>query len=111
MKSLFSCLVLIVLALAASQPQGGCAPPTVHFQFREPRRTSYQVEDQRQKSQAGLRRAASGEAGVEWLSAWPQDGSTNDCELGRRVVLRVKSARDLGRLLRQRSLRVARTIT
>src|SRR5207249_2073403 len=58
-------------------------------------------------------RSAAGSKGrrSEWLKAWPENGSTNHVALGRRVVLQLKSAQDLGRILKQSPLRLARTIT
>jgi subtilisin-like proprotein convertase family protein/subtilisin family serine protease len=85
------------LALAQSESVGG------HFQFRLPRQTAYRVD-------ASEMHSAAMAAKVEWLNAWPDDGSTNFVELGSRVVLQLNDAADLKRLTAGTVLELSRTV-
>src|SRR5580765_7751171 len=96
--------VLCVLAFFGRVAPSPSALPEVRFQFRGPQPMSYRVQDSRSALGSG------GEA-VEWIKARPDDGSTNQVELSRRVVLQVKSASDLGKLLRESPLHLARSVT
>ena len=104
MKSPSSSLALLVLVLTGSAALSESTSPRIRFQFREPGIAAYQVEaNQSPRPGKGT--------GPEWVRAWPEDGSTNHVELGRRVVLHLRSAGDLARLLQQSPLRLARTVT
>ncbi len=73
------------------------------FEFRTPHRAAYRVD-------ASEMRTAARQAKVEWVKAWPDNGSTNFVELGSRVVVQLKFADDLKRLTAGSSLQLSRTI-
>src|SRR5579872_1931205 len=74
------------------------------FHFRTPRETTYRVEEIETQPPGTTARK------VEWLTARPQDGSTNFVQLGSRVVLHLKSAHDLKRLLTGSPLELSRNL-
>jgi len=78
---------------------------TGHFRFRMPQEAGYRIET----NVPGA--LSAGQTGAGWIKAWPETGTTNFVLLGDRVVLQLKSADDLGRLLKGHSLALSRTVT
>ncbi|MDB6122455.1 MAG: Peptidase and in kexin sedolisin [Pedosphaera sp.] len=76
---------------------------TNYFRFRTPHEASYRIE----VTTPALRGT---DNKVEWLKAWPEDGSTNFVQLGNRVVLQLKSGDALKALIAGHSLQLDRTI-
>ncbi|MBI3191982.1 MAG: S8 family serine peptidase, partial [Pedosphaera parvula] len=73
------------------------------FRFREPRAATYRpVVEPASRLRVAER--------TEWLPAMPQDGTTNRVQLGSRIVLQLKAAADLERLLKGRPVQLARTV-
>ncbi len=77
---------------------------TNRFQFRMPRSVSYRVDGSAQTGDHGA-------APIQWLKAWPENGSTNHVEFGSRVVVQLTDAADLKRLTAGTGLELSRTIT
>ncbi len=69
---------------------------TNHFAFRLPHHAGYRVEQV---------------AKAEWLTAWPEDGSTNSVQFGSRVVVQLKSPEDLDRLMKNHPLTRSEKVT
>ena len=76
-------------------------PPVTaqRFQFREPRLRHYRVEQP-------LRTARAPAKPVEWLKAWPENGSSNYVETSSRLVIHLKPGTDVNRLLAGRRLKI-----
>jgi hypothetical protein len=89
------------LFLAGGPLLHGAPAVTNHFRFRLPHAQRYHVRDEDWP-------AASSRA--SWLKAWPDDGSTNYVQFGSRVVLQIKTAADLPRLISGRSVSLAQTV-
>src|SRR6266496_373060 len=81
--------------------QTGVASDYLHFRF--PQRAAYRLEESAMSRQTAVAR-------VEWLRAWPADGSTNFVEFGSRVVLQVHSTNNLPRLLAGSPLTLSRVV-
>ena len=96
-------LVVASLGLNALLVQGQSVSSN-RFQFRAPHTIRYRLTDDAQQ------RAASPAARPEWVTARIEGNSTNRVELGRRVVLQLKSPGDLGKLTEGRPLELSRTI-
>src|SRR5258705_8875852 len=73
----------------------------VRSHSREPQLAGYQVETEHDSLRPNR----------EWLGARPEDDSATLVEFGPRVVLELKSSADLGTVLKQSPLLLARTIT
>src|SRR5207247_5122877 len=74
-----------------------------YFHFRFPQPAAYRLEEN-----AGTLKSAATK--VEWLRAWPANGSTNHVEFGSRVVLQVQSTNSLPRLLAGSPLTLSRAV-
>ena len=94
---------LIVLSLLAIGPQIRAQSAAEHVQFRMPHLETFQIQ--------ALNALKTTTTGQQWLKARPGDGSTNYVEFGSRVVLQLKSADDLKRLIEGRPLELARAVT
>ncbi|MBI5775170.1 MAG: S8 family serine peptidase [Verrucomicrobia bacterium] len=93
--------VLGVLCLHTTAP---AQTDSTRARFREPAATGYRLETSRAKS------AAAASPSVQWLRAWPENGSTNAVEFSSRVTLRLKPGTDLAALLQGRALQLSRTV-
>src|SRR5262245_38483564 len=97
------CLLVGVLFAAASVWVHGQPPSTkTRFQFKEPSSKAYLFETSTAASLAGKK--------DQWLKGHKENYPENIVEVGSRLVLQVKSEKDLKRLLAGTSLEVARTI-
>src|SRR6266487_5022822 len=81
--------------------QTGITSDYLHFRFPQP--AAYRLEESGASRQAASPR-------VEWLRAWPANGSTNFVEFGNRVVLQVQSTNSLPRLLAASPLVLSRVV-
>jgi subtilisin family serine protease/subtilisin-like proprotein convertase family protein len=97
---LFS-LMWFGLALIASP--AGAEDATNRFQFRLPQHSTYRVD-------AAELKQFSARADREWLAARPESGPANAVQLGRRLVLQLKSPADLPRLMAGHGLTLVRTV-
>src|SRR6058998_1288453 len=82
------------------------APPaavTARFHFRESRQTNYRVE-------ADLIPARATHSGLDWVKAWPENGSRFPVEFGSRVELQLKPGGDVRELLTERPLSLSRVV-
>ncbi len=82
------------------------APPTAsapRFHFRESRPMNYRVE-------ADLIPARAANGRLDWVKAWPENGSRFPVEFGNRVGLQLKPGTDLRELLAERPLTVSRVV-
>lgn len=95
--------LLVSLGVVFSRTGSRAADEGERFQFRAPRPVAFRVEPRQPRVQATAAKA-------DWLKAWPEHGSTNWVELGSRVVLQLRSADDLRRLLSGRSLQLSRSM-
>jgi subtilisin family serine protease/subtilisin-like proprotein convertase family protein len=93
--------VLLCLSFADGGRADQSSEPTVRFQFREPHAATYKVQDIR--STPG--------SGAEWVKAWPEDGSTNHVEMGRRVMIHLRAGANWESLSKQSALRQVRAIS
>src|SRR6185503_14650072 len=74
----------------AQAPQSGSA---TRYHFREPRQTYYRVE-------TGPVPARAANARLDWVKAWPENGSRFPVEFGSRVGLQLRPGTDLRELLK-----------
>ena len=82
------------------------APPAAsvaRYHFRESRQTYYRVE-------AGLVPAHAAGARLDWVKAWPENGSPFPVEFGSRVGLQLKPGIDLRELIKERPLTFSRLV-
>src|SRR6266550_5803053 len=93
-----------VLGLVLPPVQADSLNPAGSFQFRMPQRVTFRPEERR-----ALPGLSPGK--VEWLKAFPENGSTNAVELGSRVVVQLRPAADLPQLIAGRLLELARVVT
>ena len=91
--------VELLTSFAQTQP----APATTRFHFREPRPTTYRVEEPNPAGGAPLARS-------NWLKAWPENGSSQTVEFGNRVALQLKPGTDIQEVLKGGSLKVSRMV-
>lgn len=78
------------------------APPaTNHFQFRMPHSARYRIDERDWPATPSK---------TGWVKAWPENGSTNYVQFGSRVVLQIKSAQALPRLLAGHALSLSKTV-
>jgi subtilisin-like proprotein convertase family protein/subtilisin family serine protease len=84
------CIGVAVLDILAPTNSTRADPASVSFRFPQP--AAYRLE-------ASGAAGKSATAKVEWLRAWPANGSTNFVEFGSRVVLQLRSANSQSRLL------------
>src|SRR5439155_6374984 len=96
-------LHIALLCLGVASHLAAADPSSIRFRFRPPHAAAYHVDETQMRSLPSS-------AKVEWLKAWPENGSTNFVELGNRVVLQLKSANDLKGLITGSALEVSRTI-
>src|SRR6266516_2854500 len=82
------------------------APPAAlatRFHFRDSRQTYYRVE-------ADLIRPRATNARLDWVKAWPENGSRFPVEFGSRVELQLKPGTELRELLTESPLALSRVV-
>src|SRR2546430_4273097 len=79
------------------------APATTRFHFREPRPTTYRVEEPNPAGGAARPRS-------NWLKAWPENGSNQTVEFGNRVALLLKPGTDIQEVLKGGLLKLSRMV-
>ena len=80
------------LAVVTVLARAETAPATTRFQFREPKPTTFLVEEHNSAlSPAGRR--------YRWVTAWPENGSPHAVEFGPRVALQLKPGADIREIL------------
>ena len=75
------CVAVATLEICAATISAQTGETDSYFHFRFPQPAAYRLEEN-----AGTLKSAATK--VEWLRAWPANGSTNHVEFGSRVVLR-----------------------
>src|SRR5256886_6767066 len=89
------------LAAFAAFAQTPPAPSDARFHFREPKPTTYRVEQQNAAGGAAQGRS-------NWLRAWPENASRHPVQFGSRVPLQLKPRTDIQELLKGSSLKLSR---
>jgi subtilisin-like proprotein convertase family protein/subtilisin family serine protease len=93
------------MIVPTSLAQTSSVPATVRYEFREPRLTGYWVE--RPPAQPVVVKSSVPSA---WLKAWPDGSSTNYVKFGSRIVLELKAAADLRRIIQDQPVQLSRTV-
>src|SRR5262245_41352294 len=95
---------MVHLLLAAfSDPLHAESTATNYFRFRMPHQARYWIKDE-------LRYEQITGTEVEWVKAWPVNGSTNFVQFGNRIVVQAKPSANLKTLIGDDSLRLSRTV-
>jgi subtilisin-like proprotein convertase family protein/subtilisin family serine protease len=102
-----SCIIVLALTVGIGcLPSFGQAPSAADaalFRFKQPELRAYHVEQPKVSTLAAASKS-------DWVRAWPANGSTNFLEFGSRIVLQVRAPSELGELIQDRPLRVARQV-
>src|SRR5512133_3674226 len=103
--ALASCALLPLLNLEgfAQAPDLSTAS---HYQFLEPHPAGYVLA----APPAAVAVPKVATTASDWVKAWPDNGSTNYVEFGRRLVLQLKLPAELGAVLQGRSVQLSRTV-
>ena len=97
------CVAVATLEICAATISAQTGETDSYFHFRFPQPAAYRLEEN-----AGTLKSAATK--VEWLRAWPANGSTHFVEFGSRVVLQVQSTNSLPRLLAGSPLTLSRAV-
>ena len=88
------------LAASAAFAQTQPAPSGARFHFREPKPTTYRVEQQNM----------AGSAALNWVKAWPENASRYPVQFGSRVALQLQPGTDVHEVLKGSSLKLSRAV-
>ena len=98
-----SCLASVWLGFVANLALADSEGTGSRFRFRLPHPATYQTAEPQAGSLAASEK-------LKWLKAWPEGNATNFVELGDRVVVQLRAAEGLSRLLAGHDLELSRTI-
>lgn len=97
------CCCALFLGVAASSSVTRAEPSTnaAQLEFRFPHRAFYQLYNAKSSDKTSR---------PLWIKAWPSTSATNAVEFGSRVVVQVRDATALDRLIAARPLKLSRTV-